>query len=175
MQTSLLPSPALYTLESTNQCFVPGAETVSLHLTRAKPGLMLHYRSYFQMFASFSCRLSYFSWPSGYLSSPSKHVIPNPSVVLLLSALPPSSFPPSASHDYFILQQWVRFKHPHLCIKSCSASLCLEYNVYPLLCDWNSLISEFISCICFWDWVTSLSMIISRCIDLPAKSMLSCF
>ena len=67
----------------------------------------------------------------------------------------------------------MRFKCPHLCIM-CSLPLLCLWSITCVSCIlWLISTYEYIPCMSFCDWLTTLRIIISRSIHLPVKLLMS--
>ena len=81
-----------------------------------------------------------------------------------------SKVPPSESWVSFIFHVSGTFWRVSTLLSSVDSNLCILwfYGLYQLF-------SEYIPCMCFWVWVTSLRMILICSIHLPAKLRMSLF
>ena len=112
-----------------------------------------------------------FSWPSGQPACPSPHLILNspfatphfPSLLLPSLCLPLMTilFPLLSEIQVSLLGASFLF----------SIFGSVEYNMLPVFYGWYPLKSEYIPCMSFGGWVTSLRIIISSSTHLPAKFM----
>jgi hypothetical protein len=115
-----------------------------------------------------------FSWPSSSFSCSFTHLIPNPS-------LPSSATLPPFPSLYLPLMTILLPLLSEIQASSLGPSFLfsffgsVECNMVPVCYCKYPLISDYIPCMSFWDWVTSLRMIFPTSIYLPAKFMMSWF
>jgi hypothetical protein len=118
-----------------------------------------------------------FGWPSGLLSCPLLPNIWSCSLFPFPLPSPTQVHPPSSSCNYFLLtSKWGWNLLTWAFLLDTLLMLWKFYPRYPryTVIFWlYPLISEYIPCIYFWVWVTSLRMIFSHSIHLPAKFMMS--
>ena len=115
-----------------------------------------------------------FLWPFGLLSCSPPPPILDPDVLSSLpSPLSARSLPPSASNDYFVpLLSGIESIHTWIFH---SYMACELYHGYSKLFGKYAFISEYLLCMSFWVGITSLRVIFSSSIHLPAKFMMSLF
>jgi hypothetical protein len=111
------------------------------------------------------------SGPSALLSCPFQYFILNPPFFPLL-------FPNQNPASFYLLWLfsfpfcvWVKHPHYHFILKL-HMVFGLYYGYYELW-SWYPYISEYIPCVLFYVWVSSLTMIFSSSIHLPANVMKS--